>query len=175
MQEMDVEYSGDDEDSIGAAFKMAMVKVLDDSTLDTAGKLAKIKAIMAAKEKADEAMGKASTQNQSDTSGSMEESEKRNAANLRESELASEVAKLKNELDRSTCKTLLVESSIEVNEVRIKALMALQESDRAELVKTWKGGDVSTRKRPERTGSVMTESAAGAYPGSLDEFKRILG
>ena len=176
MQEMDVEYSGDDEDSIGAAFKIAMVKVLDDSTLDTAGKLAKIKAIMAAKEKADEAMGKASTATtEGEDKSKMEESEKRNAANLRESELASEVAKLKSDLDRSTCKTLLVESSIEVNEVRIKALMALQESDRAELVKTWKSGDVSTRKRPERTGSVMTESASGAYPGSLDEFKRILG
>jgi len=175
MQEMDVEYSGGEDDSIGAAFKMAMVKVLDDSTLDTAGKLAKIKAIMAAKDKADEAMGKAGGSSETDASGAMEESEKRNAANLRESELMKEVAKLKSDLDRSACKTLLVESSIEVNEVRIKALMALQESDRAELVKTWKSGNVSSGKRPERTGSVMTESAAGAYPSSSDEFKRLLG
>ena len=177
MQEMDVEYSGEEQDdSIGAAFKMAMMQVLDDSTLDTAGKLAKIKAIMEAKDKADEAMGKASTATtEGEDKSKMEESEKRNAANLRESELMKEVAKLKSDLDRSACKTLLVESSIEVNEVRIKALMALQESDRAELVKTWKGGNVSSSKRPERTGSVMTESAAGAYPSSSDEFKRLLG
>lgn len=175
MAEQEIEYeepSGDD--GIGAAFKMAMLKVLDDTTLDTAAKLAKLKAIMTVKDKAEEAMNSGMTEGDK---SKMEESVKNlEAANLRESELTKQVATLKAELDKSNCRTLLIESSVEASEVRVKALMALQESERPDLVKTWKSGNVSTGKRPEKTGSVLQESAnAGNYPASLDEFNRLLG
>jgi hypothetical protein len=171
LQEMDVEYGDDEGDNgIGQAFKMAMMKVLDDSTLDTAGKLAKIKAILMAKEQADAAMGNS----QSSDQGTMEESEKRNVANLCES-LTKEVESLKSELENNKCKTLLVESNIEPTALRIKALLPLNQADRIELAKTWKPGNVATGKRPERTGSVMHESASGAYPADFKEFSRMLG
>jgi hypothetical protein len=175
LQEMDVEYGDDEGDNgIGQAFKMAMMKVLDDSTLDTAGKLAKIKAIMMAKEQADAAMGSGMTEEEMAKKKAMEESEKRNVANLCES-LTKQVESLKSELENNKCKTLLVESNIEPTALRIKALLPLNQADRIELAKTWKPGNVATGKRPERTGSVMHESASGAYPADFKEFSRMLG
>lgn len=175
LQEMDVEYGDDEGDNgIGQAFKMAMMKVLDDSTLDTAGKLAKIKAIMMAKEQADAAMGSGMTEEEMAKKKAMEESEKRNVANLCES-LTKEVESLKSELQNNKCKTLLVESNIEPTALRIKALLPLNQADRIELAKTWKPGNVATGKRPERTGSVMHESGSGAYPADFKEFSRMLG
>jgi ribosomal protein L12E/L44/L45/RPP1/RPP2 len=86
-----------------------------------------------------------------------------------------QIVGLQDELDRTKCRSLLVESGVEVTEVRLKALKSLQESERHDLVKTWKSGNVSSAKRPLRTGSVMQESAPVNYPKSQEEFKRLLG
>lgn len=159
-------YGDDDMDpstGIKHAFKAAMMKVLDDDSLDTAGKLAKLKMILAVSDKAMEAMGGgASAAMDAAAMPAMEESYKK------------QIAGLQTELDRSRCQTLLVESCIEVSDVRIKALMALKESERSDLTKTWKSGNVSNGRRPVRTGSVMQESAAVSYPQSTDDFKRLL-
>jgi hypothetical protein len=177
---MPEEYGMDDEPSTGIknAFKAAMMKVLDDDTLDTPAKLQKLKMILAVSDKAMEAMGNGQADSGMDSEGmdmgQMEESEKRNVANLCES-LTKQVESLKSELENNKCKTLLVESNIEPTSLRIKALLPLSQADRIELAKTWKPGNVATGKRPERTGSVMHESASGAYPADFKEFSRMLG
>jgi hypothetical protein len=152
-------------DGIKSAFKAAMMKVLDDDALDTAGKLAKLKLMLAVSDKASEAMGvgamgSGSTDDAMDSA--MEESYKGKIANLQE------------QLQRATCRSLLTESQIEVSEVKLKALLPLKESERIELVKSWKSGNVS-KPRPARTGSVMQESSAPTeYPKTSEDFRRAL-
>jgi hypothetical protein len=74
----------------------------------------------------------------------------------------------------------LLESGCEVTDVRVKALLPLNESERVQLMESWTG----TQKRGEREGrparspSVFTESAAadgGSYPTDSKEFARQLG
>jgi hypothetical protein len=165
---MPEEYGMDDEPSTGIknAFKAARMKVLDDDTLDTPAKLQKLKMILAVSDKAMEAMGEgapAAPAMGGEEMPGMEESYKR------------QIAGLQSELDRSKCRALLVESGIEVSDVRIKALMALQESERPDLAKTWKGVTTApVGKRPVRTGSVMQESTAVEYPKSAEDFRRAI-
>ena len=152
-------------DGIKSAFKAAMMKVLDDDSLDTAGKLAKLKLMLAVSDKASEAMGdgamgSGSTDDAMDSA--MEESYK------------GKIASLQEQLQRATCRSLLTESQIEVSEVKLKALLPLKESERIELVKSWKSGIVS-KPRPVRTGSVMQESSAPTeYPKTSEDFRRAL-
>jgi hypothetical protein len=152
-------------DGIKSAFKAAMMKVLDDDALDTAGKLAKLKLMLAVSDKASEAMGSGamgsdSTDDAMDSA--MEESYK------------GKIASLQEQLQRATCRSLLTESQIEVSEVKLKALLPLKESERIELVKSWKSGNVS-RPRPARTGSVMQESSVPTeYPKTSEDFRRAL-
>lgn len=167
-------YGEDDEDSdpvegIKSAFKAAMMKVLDDDSLDTPSKLAKLKMMLAVSDKASEAMGGGSP----DMSGSDTGMDSEMDSGMEES-YKQKIASLDEKLQRLSCKELLVESGVDVSDVRLKALMALQESDRVDLVKTWKGA-TGAKQRPVRTGSVMTESSAVAYPASHEEFSRLLG
>lgn len=198
LKEMDIEYGGDADGGIGAAFKAAMMKVLDDDSLDTVGKLGKLKAIMVAKEKAMEAIGEMGMSEADEMDeeppmsgmekpedemdeeppmgmeeGGYKKMESRQLAS-KQKQLLEQIAGLQADLDRSKCRALLVESGVDVSDVRLKAMIALQESDRVDLVKTWKGS-VGTKQRPARTGSVMTESASGCYPASTEEFSRLLG
>jgi len=84
------------------------------------------------------------------------------------------IASLQEQLQRATCRSLLTESQIEVSEVKLKALLPLKESERIELVKSWKSGNVS-KPRPARTGSVMQESSvATEYPKTSEDFRRAL-
>lgn len=170
--DMEEGYGEDDEDSdpsegIKIAFKKAMMKVLDDDSLDTVGKLQKLKMILAVSDKAMEAMGNGQADSGMDSEGmdmgQMEESYRK------------KISGLQDELDRTKCRSMLIESGVEITDVRVKALKALQESERQDLVKTWKSGNVSNGKRPARTGSVMQESAPVTYPKSQDEFNRLLG
>jgi hypothetical protein len=152
-------------DGIKSAFKAAMMKVLDDDALDTAGKLAKLKLMLAVSDKASEAMGSGamgsgSTDDAMDSA--MEESYK------------GKIASLQEQLQRANCRSLLTESQIEVSEVKLKALIQLKESERIELVKSWKSGNVS-KPRPARTGSVMQESSVPTeYPKTSEDFRRAL-
>jgi len=158
-------YESDPVEGIKSAFKAAMMKVLDDDSLDAPGKLAKLKLMLAVSDKASEAMAGQAPAMQGEggeMDAEMEESYKRKIASLEE------------KLHRSSCKELLIESQVEPSEVKIKALLPLQESERVELVKTWRGSTLGA-KRPVRTGSVMTESAAVQYPSSVEEFSRLLG
>lgn len=172
MGDSEIELSDDasEEDGIGSAFKLAMMKVLDDESMDTAGKLAKLKAIMQAKDKAMEAMKtatesmKAENDSMKAENAKMEESVKR---------LSEDLTKAKGDLDRERCRALLVESQAEITEVRLKALLALTESERPELAKTFSD---KRGARPERSGSVLKESEQlTEYPKDHKEFKRLLG
>jgi hypothetical protein len=157
----------DPSEGIKIAFKKAMMKVLDDDSLDTVGKLQKLKIILAVSDKAMEAMGNGQPDSGMDSEGM-------NMGQMEES-YRKKISGLQDELDRTKCRSMLIESGVEITDVRVKALKALQESERQDLVKTWKPGNVATGKRPERTGSVMHESASGAYPADFKEFSRMLG
>lgn len=172
MADSEIELADDasEEDGIGSAFKVAMMKVLDDESMDTAGKLAKLKAIMQAKDKAMEAM-KSATESMKAENDSM----KTEKAKMEESvkRLSDDLTKAKGDLDRERCRALLVESQAEVSEVRLKALLALTESERPELAKTFSD---KRGKRPESSGSVLKESEQlTEYPKDHKEFKRLLG
>lgn len=154
----------DPADGLKSAFKAAMMKVLDDDSLDTVGKLAKLKLMLAVSDKASEAMsgGAAGAMADEEMDSKMEESYKAKIAGLQE------------QLQRSNCRSILTESQIEVSEVKIKALLPLKESERIELVKSWKSGNVS-KTRPARTGSIMQESSGPTeYPKTTEDFRRAL-
>lgn len=176
MADSEVEVPDDEDDDenggVGAAFKSAMLRVLDDSSLDTAGKLGKLKAIMLAKDKAMEAMKQATESYAADKKKMDEEKAKMEGekAKMEESvkKLSGELLEAKAKLDREQCRALLIESNAEVTEVRIKALQALQESDRSELVKTFAK---PTGKRPGASPSIFQESTEpGTYPADSKEF-----
>jgi len=166
MGDSEVEVGDDSEDDgVGSAFKSAMLRVLDDETLDTASKLGKLKAIMLAKDKAMEAM-KAATESYSAEKKAMEADKAKMEESIKK--ISGELVEAKAKLDREHCKALLVESNAEVTEVRMKALLALQESDRTELVKTF-GKPAGTR--PGKSPSIFQESTeAGSYPADSKEF-----
>lgn len=160
----DEEDDMDPADGLKSAFKAAMMKVLDDDSLDTVGKLAKLKLMLAVSDKASEAMsgGAAGSVADEEMDSKMEESYKAKIAGLQE------------QLQRSNCRSILTESQIEVSEVKIKALLPLKESERIELVKSWKSGNVS-KTRPARTGSIMQESSGPTeYPKTTEDFRRAL-
>lgn len=165
---MEEGYGEDDDmdpaDGLKSAFKAAMMKVLDDDSLDTVGKLAKLKLMLAVSDKASAAMsgGAAGSMADQEMDPAMEESYK------------SKIAGLQEQLQRSNCRAMLTESQIEVSEVKIKALLPLKESERNELVKSWKSGNVS-KTRPARTGSIMQESYGPTeYPKTTEDFRRAL-
>lgn len=164
MEEGYDEEDMDPADGLKSAFKAAMMKVLDDDSLDTVGKLAKLKLMLAVSDKASEAMsgGAAGAMADEEMDSKMEESYKAKIAGLQE------------QLQRSNCRSILTESQIEVSEVKIKALLPLKESERIELVKSWKSGNVS-KTRPARTGSIMQESSGPTeYPKTTEDFRRAL-
>jgi hypothetical protein len=210
---------GENSGQVGAAFRAAMIRVLDDASMESAAKLQKLKAIMAAKDKAMQAMSDAGIgdegaegalagdaempsgespsmmgdeideesmtyENEMSPEDAMEDEMEKKAGEMeesckckncqKESHIIAENAILRNKLDAMQCRAMLVESGCEASEIRINALMAIRESDRSALVATWKPQKFSMQKRPERSPSVLNESASGAYPKNQSEFFRVL-
>ena len=166
MEEGYGEEDMDPADGLKSAFKAAMMQVLDDDSLDTVGKLAKLKLMLAVSDKASEAMSGGAA-----GAGSMADEE---MDSKMEESYKAKINGLQVELQRSKCRAMLTESQIEVSEVKIKALLPLKESEQLELVKSWKSGNVS-KTRPARTGSIMQESSGPTeYPKTSEDFRRAL-
>jgi hypothetical protein len=166
MEEGYGEEDMDPADGLKSAFKAAMMQVLDDDSLDTVGKLAKLKLMLAVSDKASEAMSGGAA-----GAGAMADEE---MDSKMEESYKAKISGLQEQLQRSNCRAMLTESQIEVSEVKIKALLPLKESERNELVKSWKSGNVS-KTRPARTGSIMQESSGPTeYPKTSEDFRRAL-
>ena len=187
------------EAQVATAFRTLLVSVIDDEALDTPGKLAKLKAIMTVKDKAQDAItgGKptdATDPTKTDGAKPADEGKKQPAQESDDvAALKAENANLREELDRrnltDACTKLLVESGREATEIRVKALMALPEDARKTLVESWPAaagepGDDDegklTRRRPERpqySPSIIKEGREdqlGEYPANADEFRKAL-
>ena len=187
MPEPEMEDGGaSPEEQVEIAFKAALVAVLDDASLDVPGKLAKIKSILNAQAAATEAIGGGkpddeSTETPADYGKTEEEGTQESMSSTEVGALREELATLKAESARNklvaSVTKMLTESKREVTDVRVKALVALQESDRKSLVESWPVLKPAAG-RPATSPSVLSESASGApveYPKSVEDFKRSLG
>lgn len=129
------------DDSIAAAFSAAIMAVVNDSSLDLAGKKSKINEILKAQEKVE---GAADPPASSDSGG---ESDGESDAPTEEGrKLNAALAKLAT----MEAKTLLLESGREATAARIKALASAPEADRKELLESWPATTVkeSVSRRP---------------------------
>jgi hypothetical protein len=181
---VDTADSSSAEDQVSAAFKAAMMAVLDDESLDDAGKLAKLKAIMKAHGQAKDAVGSDTASDTTPDAGSdaggmdMGSSSSDTTPPTTES-LKAQVAKLTEEnrkaKDRLECQKLLESKKRLVNETRITALMAVAPSVRGSLIEEWPEVGSGPRERPTYSPSKMSESISGGdYPSSMEEFKKRL-
>ena len=175
------------EDQVDAAFKAAVMAVLDDSALDAAGRMAKIKAILQAQEKAEAALsgeapggpaGDAESGPAADGEPPMSESLKTLQAQV--ANLTEENARMKT---RDACTKLLVESGREPSDFRIDTLSKLPDASRKPLIESWPKDRVtaesvneSRKARPKTSPSVLTESAdvEEKYPTSSEDFIKAL-
>lgn len=143
------------EDQISSAFRAMVMAVLDDSGLDVAGKVAKIKQILQTQEKlttGNEPAADTTTTTESDTP---------------EDKMAESLAKLQATLDaitlRESCRTLIEGAGKQVTPERLELLAkAKDEAARAKLVESWPGA-MTAAKKP---GQVNLKEAA-VHPSHL--------
>lgn len=178
------------EAQVSSAFRTLLVSVIDDEALDTPGKLAKLKAIMTVKDKAQDAIGKPA-----DANAQPEGAKPAAATTAQESDavaaLKAENANLREQVETfkttEACKALLTESKREITPVRVKALLAIPEADRKALVESWpqfvepsdddEGKPAARRpERPAYSPSIIKESAGDAmsYPSDTKSFREQL-
>lgn len=168
-------------DQVAAAFRAACVAVIDDESLDSVAKVGKIKQILKAKDQAMGIMGNSESESNEggesesekpDDEESMSESEDEDMGRI--AELQEEVKQAKAEAARAREEAavvrLLQESRVEVDDVRVKALMPLNDEDRKALIKSFgkSAGNVASGKRPAASPSVLQESAKS------DDYKKTI-
>lgn len=173
MVEMDAEYVEDPEMQVASAFRAAMISVLDDESLDTAGKLAKLKTILGAKEAATKAINGDESKEVPDELDGMEESVKEKFVAMQAKLLEAE-SKLTEKALLEECTTLLTGANREVSDVRIAALKAVKKADRKALVESWEPKKVAKAK-PFESPAKFLESSRSApsgseYPASTSDF-----
>ena len=156
--------SGGSEDQIDAAFKAMVVGVLDDDSLDVAGKVAKIKLILTSQDKLLNGTSAAATP-PADGSG--------DSTNTPATEgSAVEVGKLLEELkaERADMKSerLLESLGIEVTDARLKILRTADEATRKELLEGWPkvGKQTEGKPRPHPGRKLQEGVAADATDGA---------
>ena len=142
------------EDQISSAFRAMVMAVLDDETLDVAGKVAKIKQILQTQEKL-------TTGNEPATDPAPSDPAPTDAG------MAESLKKLQATLDaialRESCRTLIEGAGKQVTPERLELLAnAKDESARAKLVESWPGA-VAAAKKP---GQVNLKEAA-VHPSHL--------
>lgn len=179
---------GSAEDQVDAAFKAAVMAILDDETLDAAGRMAKIKAILQAQEKAEAALsGEAPGSGAGDGSasgpgGGEEEPPMSEALKSLQTQVANLTEENTRMKTRDACSKLLVESGREPVEVRVSTLARMPEGERKALVESWPKDRVdpamlreSHKARPKSSPSVLQESVDETkYPASSEEFIKSL-
>lgn len=174
------------EDQVDAAFKAAVMAVLDDETLDAAGRMAKIKAILQAQEKAEtalsgEAPGSGSDGSTSGPGGGEEEPPMSEALRSLQAQVATLTEENQRHKTREACTKLLSESDRTVTDVRLAALARTPEADRKALIESWPkdakaAATAGNGQRPKASPSVITEETDPAieYPKDTKSFMESL-
>lgn len=172
------------EDQVDAAFKAAVMAVLDDETLDAAGRMAKIKAILQAQEKAEtalsgEAPGSSAGDGSTSGPGGGEEEPMSEALKSLQAQVATLTEENQRMKTRDACSKLLTESGREPTDVRVSALARMPEGERKTLIESWPKDRVvpgsapaGQGKRPAASPSVITESTdpVTEYPKDSKSF-----
>lgn len=173
---------------LASAFKAAVVAVLDDASLDSMGKFAKIKAILKAHDTAMAAVGgdSGSAEGASTTEGKNKEgydSDEEDEENMQESAsvkaLQAKLDAMQKELElrdaRAEMTKLLESSNREVTDVRLNALLRAPEAERKALLDSFPVREKAGAKRPASSPSALRESvSASEYPKSYADFKQRL-
>lgn len=137
-------------DPVSDAFKSMVLAVLDDESLDSAGKLAKIREILKAQDK---------------LTAKPEASEKPADEGSAESKLVAQVASLAESLAAITrenkARTLLADAGLKPTAKRLAALAeAKDDAARTTLIETWDDGEPSGAPRPTQIGRKHAEAEA---------------
>ncbi len=151
--------SGDDAVKMG--FRAAIIAVIDDDTLDMAGKLAKVKELLKSEEKVmDSGPDPAAEPGMEEGGGE---------------EAAAETAAAAESVDRKlavvNAKELLLESNRKALPERIEALVAVSETTRKTLVEGWPAdlaGGVDQAARPAVSKSARATQDVKAYASKWD-------
>lgn len=144
MPDMPVEVAseGSHEDQVKAAFKAMVLAVVDDDSMDSAGKVKKIKEILTAQDKLTTGSAPASSSDSGGGGGS--------DSPVSESMLD----KIVKRMDRQDCKDLLESANVEPTEQRLKILSSLPESERESIVKEFPKRQASAGMGSRGYGSV---------------------
>ena len=178
------------EPGLEEAFKAEAMKVLDDSSMDSAGKLAKLKAIFKAKDQVmatlgsgdmaktttatESVEGAADDEDEEDDEDTMKESVKKQIGNLQE-ENRQLKAKIELEQGKIACVKLLESAGCEATEVRVNALLRTPEKERKALLESFSAKPA--KQKPARSPSALFESSGqgtGDYPKDIKDFKAVL-
>lgn len=156
------------EDAIGAAFAAAIMAVVNDTTLDLAGKKAKINEILKAQEKVTNADASPTGDSGGESAGESAGSTDGGGGAAADEEKTKENRDLRDRIAIMEAKTMLLESDREATPIRIKALAAAAPDDRKTLLESW------SPKEPERRGSsrpATSKPADGANETFAEQWK----
>jgi hypothetical protein len=188
---MDVEM-GKEDVGLEEAFKAEAMKVLEDTAMDSAAKLAKLKAIFKAKDQVMATLGGDMAKPKSDSKTEsveaaiddedkeeeddemMKESMQKQLGDLQE-ENRQLRASLELEQGKIVCKKLLEAAGCEATDVRINALLRTPEKERKALLESF--SSKQARQKPASSPSALLESAGRGvmeYPKDIQDFKSVL-
>lgn len=171
VMETDMSYAPelDAEGQVDAAFKAAVMAIMDNAELDTEGKMSAIRELLGAKDTATAAMTGGTTTGD----GTVQESERIGAL---ENELkALREEKARDQL-RAQCRKMLESYGAEVSDVKIEALACLpNDKSRKALVESFGKKVVeSTSKRPAASPPARMTEETSEYPADVKSFAKLL-
>ena len=149
------------EDQVKAAFRAMVIAAFDDDNLDTTATIERIKEILKSQEKL-QAKPTPEPDDSAEEQDAGDENESETVESLRE-----ENARLKAE---NSCRELLESAGVSSSVVRLKALQALTDTERNELVESWKGDNVATTKSKPIGSPPKHSVSGGAFPDSHGDF-----
>lgn len=171
VMEMDMEYAPelDAEGQVDAAFKAAVMAIMDNAELDTEGKMSAIRELLGAKDTATAAMAGGTPSGD----GTVQESQRIAAL---ENELKSLREEKERDQLRAQCRRMLESFGAEVSDVRIDALAGLgSDKARKALVESFGKKVVeSTSKRPSASPPVRMTEETAEYPADVKSFAKLL-
>lgn len=169
VMEMDMEYAPelDAEGQVDAAFKAAVMAIMDNADLDTEGKMSAIRELLGAKDSATAAMSGDSTA----TDTATQESQRISALEAELKQLRED--KARDQL-RAQCRKILESAGAEISDVRLDAMMGLaNDKARKALAESFGKKVMESSKRPATSPAVgMTEEVE--YPKDAKSFARAL-
>ena len=154
--------SGGSEDQIDAAFESMIVGVVRDKSLDTAGKLAKIKLILTSQDKL---LNGTDPKPAADAGGDGKETPVAEGKDIEAGKLLEEI---RNERADMKSERLLESLGIEVTDARLKLLRTADEATRKELLEGWPkvSKQAEGKPRPQPGRKLQEGVAADANDGA---------